>query len=379
MSVSTYPLPAFTQGGGTKVPLIGGATTMLFSLIDTPTLSLSVLPDNSTGGFLVRHGRTRIGRLPQDFREHYPQLEYLAQQGFSPEVTATVSMEENSGIKAILHFPAPGIIIPQNFPPTKPWALLPAGPLRTVDTSSGDSTALPVGASPSQWLATASVLNETVVLSLNDRVVGPLTAADSAAIIEVIKHYEALGLIPIARLFVLAEAVLVALAPVAELSEEALEPQINPLPAIEPYDLHTGQFPVVDAATGTWVVTMGADTAADPLPADPEGNLRPVTSPAMLAMTPTGKPVLVEMAEAAEAAAATDAVVDAAVVDAADAAEPAEPAAVPLLGGNPHTPQPFYSGLRQTEKENGSRHLIWLIPLVLLILVAVALYWYLGQ
>lgn len=288
MSTTPYPLPAFTTGGGTKVPLAGNP--LLFSLMDTPSLRLTVLPDLLQGGFLVSHGRTRIGRLPADFREHYPQIDHLARRGVAPQVTAYVGAE----LTAMAYFPAPGLIIPLNQPPTEPWALL-QGELHEVDTSRGDSAALPVGTA--QWLAQASVVNDTVVLSVEGKVVGPIGGG-----VATVRRVQEAGLLPVVRVFVLSDGTF------AEVGETWAE---NALPPMEPYELHTGQFPVVDAATGTWSITVPEDDVVEAVP-DPE------------------------------------------------------PTALP------HAPQPFYSGLRRRE-EPQRRWWPWAL-LALLIIAAVVAY-----
>lgn len=270
----------------------GVSQAFLFSLLGEHRLRVDLLPDPAHGGFIVSHQRVHLGRLPQEMREQYPQLDHLRSLHQAPQAALVVRLNEGSGqVEATVSFPAPGAVMPQNMPPEEPWALLPEGPARPLDVTRGDGTALPQGEAPAQWLAQVSIIDGTVVALVQGKVVGPLGAEDSAATAGIIQHLEALGVVPVARLLDVDEGPVLLLRATDECTEEDLEPVVDPLPRLHPYELSTGEFPAVSVGEDSWAITFDAETAATPIEYDPDVILRPITSPSLLAMRPDGTPV----------------------------------------------------------------------------------------
>ncbi|PFG27487.1 Uncharacterised protein [Corynebacterium renale] len=292
MSFQPYPLASSALGGGAEVPLSGVSQAFLFSLLGESRLRVDLLPDPAHGGFIVSHKRVHLGRLPQEMREQYPQLDYLRSLHQAPQAALAVRLNEESGqVEATVSFPAPGAVMPQNMPPEEPWALLPEGPPRPLDVTRGDGTALPQGEAPAQWLAQVSIIDGTVVALVQGKVVGPLSAEDSDATAGIIQHFEALGVVPVARLLDVEGGPVLLLRATDECTEEDLEPVVDPLPRLHPYELSTGEFPAVSVGEDGWAITFDAETAATPIEYDPDVILRPITSPSLLAMRPDGTPV----------------------------------------------------------------------------------------
>lgn len=305
----SYPLPAYTGGGGTTVPIERSSQAILFDLLrdyvapttsrhaaprhaeprtqdgceETTRVYFRLVPDPATGGYLVVHGHNRLGRVPAQLRTEYPQLDGLLAQGYEPEVAADIGFTKGSGrMGGNLYFPAPPLAVPANRPPTEPWAFLPGGTVRDIDTSAGEGR--PTDTS-GQWLGRLTVIEGIVVAAVDDRALGPLSEEDSAEIRDLVAHYQALGLIPVARIYCLQEdgrirTVLDALA-TAEVSDDALEPDISPLPDITPAHPNTGEFPVVPEEAGVWAVTMAEEDVTEEFHAVPDRPLRRITVPEM--------------------------------------------------------------------------------------------------
>ncbi|WP_304348952.1 hypothetical protein [Corynebacterium frankenforstense] len=324
MNRPLYPLPLVTAGGGARVPVDAASQGVLLSLLggtDPAGERLHLTRDEYQGGLVVHHGPARIGRLPQSVLETYPQLGHLLNQGLSPAPGVAVTPEPGSGrLTAELLLPAPGLVMPANSAPEEPWALLPEGTRRALDTAAGEGTGPLERVVPAQFLAVLRVLDGTVVAAVDDHVVGPLSAADSAAVRDLVDHYSALGLVPVARLYIYdaapgdvggrsdgpiadvapgSHSVVVDVRDAASATEADLEPQVNPLPEVSAYRPATGSFPVVGAEAKEWTVTVAGATVTDELPAmTPErlARLREVAPPTM-----PGQAVSVQTAQAGQA------------------------------------------------------------------------------
>ncbi|MCZ9309912.1 hypothetical protein ACUY3K_02425 [Corynebacterium uberis] len=293
MSTTPYLLPAFYEDGGAAVPVEGSSQAILFSLLGAQvardgvtSTTFSLTPDPVTGGLLVSHGKTRIGRLPRNLRQTYPQLDHLLNRGATPEVNARIALTPGSGtLSGELYFPAPVFVMPTNVPPTGEWALLPEGELRDIDVTAGDAQRLIDLNIPSQWLVTLTVVDDAVVAIADDRVFGPLSAYDSADIRGIVDHYEMLGLVPVARAFCYdsdgQRRVIISAASTTRMDESALEPTISPLPALDPYQPATGEFPMIVSShtPNTWAVTVSGEELAEPLHTPIGGPLKAISSP----------------------------------------------------------------------------------------------------
>ncbi|MBC3186595.1 hypothetical protein H7347_08440 [Corynebacterium sp. zg-331] len=306
MSQTPYLLPFFSDGGGATVPVEGSSQAILFSLLGAQVAqdgftrtAFTLLPDRASGGFLVSHDKTILGRLPRNLRDTYPQLDHIITRGGIPQVHATLSLEQGSGrISGNLYFPAPVFVMPTNFPPKEEWAMIPEGTPRPVDISRGDAQRLVDLNIPSHWLATLGIVDDVVVAIIDNRVLGVLSPEDSADIREVVEHYEMLGLVPVARVFCYDQdgqrhVVLNALS-TREMSDADLEPTVSPLAPIDPYQPATGEFPIISGTPmqHAWAVTISGDQVAESIAPRPDRELRPITSPAMFALNPDGTKVL---------------------------------------------------------------------------------------
>ncbi|MEJ4099065.1 hypothetical protein V5S96_01625 [Corynebacterium mastitidis] len=306
MSQTPYLLPLFSGGGGATVPVEGSSQAILFSLLGSQVAqdgytrtTFTLLPDRASGGFLVNHEKTILGRLPRNLRDTYPQLDHIITRGGIPEVHATISLAQGSGrISGNLYFPAPVFVMPTNFPPKEEWAMIPEGTPRPVDISRGDAQRLVDLNIPSHWLATLGIVDDLVVAVIDNHVLGVLSPEDSQDVRLLVEHYEMLGLTPVARVFCYDKdgeryVVLNALA-AQDMNDEDLEPAVSPLAAIDPYQPATGEFPVISDAPmeHAWAVTISGEQVMEAFAPRPDKELRPITSPAMFALNPDGTKVL---------------------------------------------------------------------------------------
>ncbi|MGV0341821.1 hypothetical protein [Corynebacterium mastitidis] len=306
MSQTPYLLPLFSDGGGATVPVEGSSQAILFSLLGSQVAqdgytrtTFTLLPDRASGGFLVNHEKTILGRLPRNLRDTYPQLDHIITRGGIPEVHATISLAQGSGrISGNLYFPAPVFVMPTNFPPKEEWAMIPEGTPRPVDISRGDAQRLVDLNIPSHWLATLGIVDNLIVAVIDNHVLGVLSPEDSQDVRLLVEHYEMLGLTPVARVFCYDKdgeryVVLNALS-AQDMTDEDLEPTVSPLAPIDPYQPATGEFPVISDAPmeHAWAVTISGEQVMEAFAPRPDKELRPITSPAMFALNPDGTKVL---------------------------------------------------------------------------------------
>ncbi|AIG63463.1 hypothetical protein CATYP_00770 [Corynebacterium atypicum] len=315
------------------MPVTAASQGILFSLLDPSAgpLRLELAADPHRGGLIAYHGKTKLGRLPQTMLTAYPQLAHLFTSGFRPTVAVDVHPEEGSGkLHAELLMPAPGLVMPANDPPEKPWALLAEGPRRRLDMNVGEGLGELARVVPAQFLATLTELDGAVVVSVGDHVLGALEDSDAADVRDLVSHFDALGLTPVSRLFVWDDApdtastanptetydasgsagtaeaggtsgtagttdvqgsgsaqpgfthlvAAVAIKAAADATDADLEPVIAPLPKVEGYREKTGSFPVVGPEAKEWTLTVSGALVTDELPAMTEEKLRAIESPA---------------------------------------------------------------------------------------------------
>lgn len=274
MEDGLYPLPEFTGGGGIRVPITSASQGILFSMMgrDATEFRLELTRDPYRGGLLAHYGKTLLGRLPEEALDSYPQLGHLLAEGLRPSVGVEVYASQGSGrLHADLLLPAPGLVMPANTPPDEPWALLPEGPRRTLDPQTGEGLDELTRVVPRQFLTRLTIVDAVVVAQVDGRVVGSLSAPDSAAIAPLVSHYQALELVPVGRLYVWKDdggyLAQLALRAADDATEEDLEPQVNPLPRVSDYHEPTGSFPVVGPQAEGWTVTISGAMVTDELPA----------------------------------------------------------------------------------------------------------------
>ncbi|WP_286953120.1 MULTISPECIES: TM2 domain-containing protein [Corynebacterium] len=211
-------------------------------------VSVSIVPEldnknSATGTALsIRSGDEVLGFIPEALSAAYfPEFSRVYESGAVATTMATVHIESrldgDLGFQLRLALSGPNTNVPINEPPSSPWALLPFGESLAVEAATDadvDKQSHPhavfvtLKERPGQAVALLDV-------SVDAQDYGRLGDTDSEALLPLVRHYEALGLIVAGfattdsqgRLFLHAKRA-------AQISEEELEPQVNPLPALVP-------------------------------------------------------------------------------------------------------------------------------------------------
>lgn len=271
MPFTPYPLPARGAGSMRRTPVEGTNQAILFSHLHDRSLQedgvevpVTLLPDPRGGGFKVKWDYGVIGTLPREFREAYPQLERITGSHLTPEVTARVSVDgARGGLRAEILLPEPQWAVPVNDPPEGAWTILPSGPPARVDLSAGvdvpsDELAALYRA---QLLVGLSLLNERVTVTYDKRVLGVLDREASVSVSGALRHFGELELGCVARAFLDGDEVTVECARTEDLDDDALEPEVSPLPALQipAFEQPAPSTPgVTESTDGTWAVHMSS-------------------------------------------------------------------------------------------------------------------------
>lgn len=239
MPFTPYPVPARAVGSSRRITVGDINQAILFSQLDRTLdaegleVSVELPPDHRDGGYKVKWGYGIIGILPVTFREAHPQFQRITDSQLIPEVTALIEPEpgETGGLRMSVLLPEPEWCVPVNDPLEEPWALLPPGPALELDPT----VTVDVEKRELRDLGRAQLLVELIqiagrVTALHDgRVLAVATEEDSAALLDALNHFEALGLQTMARAFLDEGEVHIECARTTDLGDDDLEPEISPL------------------------------------------------------------------------------------------------------------------------------------------------------
>lgn len=313
MPFTPYPLPARGAGNSRRTPVVGTNQAILFSHLhdralhdDGVVVPVTLLPDLRAQGFKVKWDYGVIGTLPASFREEYPQLERITGSQLTPEVTALVEVSpERGGLSVDVLLPEPQWAVPVNDPPIGLWTLLPAGEPAPVDLSAGaDIPADELAALfQAQLLVKLSLVNDRVAVTYGNRVLGVLGEQDSAARRDAIDHFAQLGLDCVARAFLNGDEITVESARTEDLDDDALEPEISPLPALtvpafeEPAD--TSGENIVESPDGGWSLHIPSSNfeAITPAKIEEHSRKKRISSPQVPPVSATQVIPVVEVPE----------------------------------------------------------------------------------
>lgn len=120
----TYTIPATGLGAIRSIALheLHGPTLARL----TGTQDLPVTLHAAPHALQAQLADAPLGLLPAADRAEYPELDWLLDQGFTPEVTARITVDGLAS-SAALRLPRPGLLLPANNPPAQAWTLLPPG------------------------------------------------------------------------------------------------------------------------------------------------------------------------------------------------------------------------------------------------------------
>ena len=120
----TYTIPATGLGAIRSIALheLHGPTLARLSGTQDLPVTLHAAPH----ALQAQLADAPLGLLPAADRAEYPELDWLLEQGFTPEVTARITVDGLAS-SAALRLPRPGLLLPANNPPAQAWTLLPPG------------------------------------------------------------------------------------------------------------------------------------------------------------------------------------------------------------------------------------------------------------
>lgn len=165
----------------------------------------------------------------------YPELGWIREAGFTPQVTAW-AIVENGEASLILRMPRPGMVLPANNPPADPWVLLGGGYTVAV------APRVPTSVSNRHVLATLTLADDGEVdVSVDNEPVGRLDAHARAALAPTLRELQRRGYIAVARGYHTPPALVLSAAPM----EPTVRPLAYPFPALPPMP-RAAHAPVVE-------------------------------------------------------------------------------------------------------------------------------------
>lgn len=235
---ATYVIPPYGLGATREVPvrdLDSGALSWYLKAADRDAApgggrraARSASPDTSIdldvtlsrgentpgGGYDVLLEDVVIGTIGGTEAKEYKELGMLIDAGLTPQATAHASRGPGGAASVALRLPRPGLVVPDNEPPTQPWVLLDSGrPYAVIPTGNRTDTGQAGKAGRKHVLVTLSLdpasttaaadaetqLQPQVVVHVDGEVVGHLEASASDLLAPTLTFLARRGLIAVAR------------------------------------------------------------------------------------------------------------------------------------------------------------------------------------
>ncbi|WP_165241364.1 hypothetical protein [Corynebacterium lizhenjunii] len=196
---AVYIIPGSGFGATRSIALHNLQGSPLARLSGTQDYPVTLHADPAVAGLRVRLDGTPLAIMPAADCTEYPELQWLLDQGLTPQVTARISA---NGLASTAHLrlPRPGLCIPANNPPTQPYVLLPPG----LYGHGAVLTQLPdaLGVHPRSRVHVLLKLSTSpagVEVHLGSHHVGTLAEDDAARLAPTIAQHEQRGVMVIAR------------------------------------------------------------------------------------------------------------------------------------------------------------------------------------
>lgn len=242
MPISPYPVPARAAGSTHAAQLDDVHQAALFSHLQKNvvpqqglTIPVTLLADFRDGGFKVKWNYGVIGSLPAEYRAKFPHLNALLAAGRNPETQAEIHLVGGS-LHTLVLLADDALLLPVNAGPSEPWGLVREGRGQPypVDLAAGaDAVAAYAGRQVLCVLDLGNTRSELRVL-LDRQEVG-IARAVPEELVQLVYHYQALGLIAVARGYVEAngEGLHLEVLDPEEITEDDLEPPLSPIEPVE--------------------------------------------------------------------------------------------------------------------------------------------------
>lgn len=241
MPISPYPVPARAAGTTHAAQLDDAHQAILFSHLQKNvvpqqglTIPVTLLADFRSGGFKVKWDYGIIGSLPADFRARFPHLNALLAAGRNPETQAELHLVDGT-LHTLVLLADDELLLSANEGPAEPWGLLREGRGQPYPVELSDPSAC--SAYAGRQVLCVLDLGDTrteLRVSLDGRAIGTATSAPEE-LVQLVYHYQALGLIAVARGYVegSGDGLHLEVLDPEEITEDDLEPPLSPIEHVE--------------------------------------------------------------------------------------------------------------------------------------------------
>ncbi|WP_290185669.1 hypothetical protein [Corynebacterium glaucum] len=164
-------------------------------VVDLPA---TLLPRANSAGFVIESDNVVLGAVSTDDAREYPELYQIINTGLVPQVTVRATRLDAVNSELSVRLPRPGLLLPENQPPSEPWVFLEPGRPTDVFYTEDAPEALEMGRK--HVLTTVGFDDvDDVVVRLDGHEVAHLDPATSAALEPTLRALERRGLTAVAR------------------------------------------------------------------------------------------------------------------------------------------------------------------------------------
>ncbi|AQQ14132.1 hypothetical protein CGLAU_00685 [Corynebacterium glaucum] len=164
-------------------------------VIDLPA---TLLPRANSAGFVIESDNVVLGAVSTDDAREYPELYQIINTGLVPQVTVRATRLDAVNSELSVRLPRPGLLLPENQPPSEPWVFLEPGRPTDIVYDEDAPEALEMGR---KHVLTTVGFDDAgdVVVRLDGNDVAHLDPATSAALEPTLRALERRGLTAVAR------------------------------------------------------------------------------------------------------------------------------------------------------------------------------------
>lgn len=268
LSLPVYPLAPSTWGAGEEITVTDVVQSPLFAEFGgtrhTSYVPVALEPNAVEESWRMRRlGHGIVGEISQFDRARYVDLERIHQSQLLPVTLAAVKFDAEQGKFAVdVILPPPQLAVPRNNAGLHSL-VLPSGDMAIIDTERGEFSAEQLAnLAPGQWFVGLQIADSDVVVTLGERVLGCVSAADVDDVRTILFDAPSTdNAITVARAFFLDGMAALDIADYGEVTDPRWlrVPDLAQSGADSAKAFETVQFP-----DGSWAVTVDRSRAATP-------------------------------------------------------------------------------------------------------------------
>lgn len=268
LSLPVYPLAPSTWGAGEEITVTDVLQSPLFAEFGgtrhTSYVPVALEPNAVEESWRVRRlGHGVVGEISQFDRARYVDLERIHQSQLLPLTLAAVKFDAEEGKFAVdVILPPPQLAVPRNNAGLHSL-VLPSGDMAIIDTERGEFSADQLASfAPGQWFVGLKAAGSDVVVTLGERVLGCVSAADADDVRTILFDAPSTdNEVTVARAFFLDGMAALDIADYAETTD----PRWLRVPDLAQSGADSGKaFETVQFPDGSWAVTVDRSRAATP-------------------------------------------------------------------------------------------------------------------